>query len=218
MNFLKTVCAVTLIFFLLSCSQKTNLLGKWTSDLGQSIEFFKDGTVVEVSLLFDRPFESVGSYTFLDATRFKISDGIVSEVYEYEVNGKSLTIKDSDGNATVYRKPINNPGAANTVKKYFNYISREEYEKAYNLLKDPFKASKGELVDYIAMFDRSRQHGTIYQQADIVQIAYTDRDGIIKVSFELNLREKGKQTKSKGTFLLEKDSTTNQWLIFDSTG
>ena len=109
------------------------------------------------------------------------------------------------------------PTPQRTVNQYFNHIANEEYEKAFKLLKDPFKSSKGtSLEEFASLFDRSRQHGTVYQKANILRVSDTNRVSIKMVSFELNLREKGKQTKSNGAYYLERDKETKQWLIFDS--
>jgi hypothetical protein len=109
------------------------------------------------------------------------------------------------------------PTPQRTVNRYFIHIANEEYEKAFQLLKDPFKSSKGSSVEeFASLFDRSRKHGTVYQKANILRVSDTNRVSIKMVSFELNLREKGKQTKSNGAYYLEKDSATKQWLIFDS--
>jgi hypothetical protein len=109
------------------------------------------------------------------------------------------------------------PTPQRTVNRYFSYIAHEDYEKAYQLLKDPFKSSKGQNVEeFASLFDRSRQHGTVYQKANILSVSDTNRVSIKMVSFELNLREKGKQTKSNGAYYLEKDNNSKQWLIFDS--
>lgn len=109
------------------------------------------------------------------------------------------------------------PTPQRTVNRYFNHIANEEYDKAFQLLKDPFKSSKGASVEeFSSLFDRSRQHGTVYQKATILKVTDTNRVSIKMVSFELNLREKGKQTKSNGAYYLERDKDTKQWLIFDS--
>ena len=109
------------------------------------------------------------------------------------------------------------PTPQRTVNRYFTYIANEDYEKAFQLLKDPFKSSKGENVEeFASLFDRSRQHGTVYQKANILRVSDTNRVSIKMVSFELNLREKGKPTKSNGAYYLEKDNNSKQWLIFDS--
>lgn len=109
------------------------------------------------------------------------------------------------------------PTPQRTVNRYFSYIANEDYEKAFQLLKDPFKSSKGENIEeFASLFDRSREHGTVYQKAKILRVSDSNRVSIKMVSFELNLREKGKQTKSNGAYYLEKDNVTKQWLIFDS--
>ncbi len=109
------------------------------------------------------------------------------------------------------------PTPQRTVNRYFNHIAREEYDQAYALLKDPFKASKGESIDnFIGLFELSRQNGTIYKKADILGVKDTNRKSVKMVSFQLNLREKGRPTKANGAYYLEKDPDNNIWYIIDS--
>lgn len=109
------------------------------------------------------------------------------------------------------------PTPQRTINRYFDYIAREDYENAYALLRDPFKATRGEgIEDFIAMFELSRNHGTVYKGANVLRVMDTDRRSVKLVSFELIMREKGRHTTANGAYYLERDSDTGIWFIVDS--
>lgn len=109
------------------------------------------------------------------------------------------------------------PTPQRTINRYFDYIAQEDYDRAYKLLRDPFKATRGEgIEDFIAMFELSRNHGTIYQGAKVLRVMDTDRRSVKLVSFELIMREKGRPTAANGAYYLERCPDTKIWYIVDS--
>ncbi len=109
------------------------------------------------------------------------------------------------------------PTPQRTINRYFDYIAQEDYERAYQLLRDPYKASRGEgIEDFIAMFELSRNHGTVYQGANVLRVMDTDRRSVKLVAFELIMREKGRHTSANGAYYLERCPDTKIWYIVDS--
>jgi hypothetical protein len=109
------------------------------------------------------------------------------------------------------------PTPQRVVASYFKNIAKEDYSKAFELLKDPFKASKGENVEeFASMFDLSRRHGTVYRHAKVLMVSDTNRKSVKLVSFELHIREKGRLTVATGAYYVERDLQTKQWFIVDS--
>jgi hypothetical protein len=104
----------------------------------------------------------------------------------------------------------------NTIRNYFKYISSEEYDKAFRLLKNPYKASKGENVEeFASMFDLSRRHGTVWQGVTIYSTQHIDESNAL-VSFKIELQEKGQPVKADAKFTLELDTNDGKWYIIDS--
>jgi len=87
-----------------ACSGTGAIVGTWKDSLGQTMTFFKDGTVTTGGLL-----AMTGTYTFPDNTHLKIEfQGlgalVGAQVYEYKVSGNTLTLSTSIGVQTVYTK------------------------------------------------------------------------------------------------------------------
>lgn len=79
---------------------KDDLLGKWESSGGaSSVEFFKDGTIQNVS----RIGVSVGTYTFVDENRIKIEfRGAKPFIMTVSISGDELTVGMPNGQSAKY--------------------------------------------------------------------------------------------------------------------
>ncbi len=83
-----------LVLILFGCSSKSNLVGVWQGEMGDSIEFLKDGTVIIV----DQFFSASGKYSVLDDNRIRLEmDGIWgiagSQVFSYQMSGNNLILE-----------------------------------------------------------------------------------------------------------------------------
>lgn len=92
LRFLLVVCIIIMIV-LTGCGTKNNLIGVWESEQGESIEFFKDGSLVISSSFFS----ASGTYSIVDKNRIRLTlDGLWgiagSQVIDYEVSGKRLLL------------------------------------------------------------------------------------------------------------------------------
>lgn len=108
------------------------------------------------------------------------------------------------------------PTPQKTVRQYFNYIIEEKYDKAYALIDGTIKANKGTLEEFSALFDNSRQHGTVYERIKIIQVRETSRVSQKIVAFVLYSKEKGRKTEANGSYVVEYNKTLKKWLIVDS--
>lgn len=108
------------------------------------------------------------------------------------------------------------PSPQKIVKQYFNFIKTEQYDKAYALIDGNYKQSKGSLEQFSALFDNSRQHGTVYEKVTIIQVRETSRVSQKVVAFVLYTKEKGRKTEANGSYVVEKNKTTKKWMIVDS--
>ncbi len=106
------------------------------------------------------------------------------------------------------------PSPAKTVKKYFNYIANEQYQEAYDLLDGNYLKMKQNFETFQAQFENSRQHGTVYQGVKIDKITPTERRSQKVVAFTLITREKGRDTKPQGQYIVTK--INGEWKITDS--
>jgi uncharacterized membrane protein YvbJ len=107
------------------------------------------------------------------------------------------------------------PSPQKTVRDYFNYIINEDYSKAYELLSENYKKSKGTLEEFTALFENARAHGTVYVGVKINSVTDTNRKSQKIVSFSLKVKEKGRETTSFGQYLVVKEAD-NIWRIADS--
>jgi hypothetical protein len=87
------------------------VVGKWqaTPPSGGSIEFFKDGTVNVVGAMFGVPISQVGKYKLLDDDRVSFEFGGLlglagPTIFRLTVSGNEMTLTDSAGGVTRYRK------------------------------------------------------------------------------------------------------------------
>jgi len=108
------------------------------------------------------------------------------------------------------------PSPQKTVKKYFNYIGKEDYKNAYSLLSGNYQKSKGSLEEFTAIFVNARNHGTVYGEARINRVRSTSRKSQKIVAFTLTTREKGKPSQATGQYILIYDKETKNWKIADS--
>jgi len=108
------------------------------------------------------------------------------------------------------------PAPQKTVRQYFNYIIKEQYDKAYALIDGTYKTNKGTLEEFSALFDNSRQHGTVYERIKIIQVRDTSRVSQRIVAFILYSKEKGRKTEANGSYAVEYNKTLKKWLIVDS--
>jgi len=110
------------IVMLTSCSQKSAIQGKWQETNGQeTLEFFNDGTVSQVSLAgVDQGSSMAAKYEFIDNTHIKFSVGAFGEVQEFSISGDRLTLKNPRGYVKEYRRD-NQPVADNGVKEQQAY-------------------------------------------------------------------------------------------------
>lgn len=106
------------------------------------------------------------------------------------------------------------PSPGNTVKSYFKYISNEQYSEAFDLLDGNYKEMKGDVETFTASFDNARQHGTIYKDVIIENVSNSNRKSQKVVAFTLITREKGRDTKPQGQYVLTK--IDGKWKITDS--
>ena len=106
------------------------------------------------------------------------------------------------------------PSPANTVKSYFKYVSNEQYSEAFDLLDGNYKKMKVDVETFTASFDNARQHGTIYKDVIINNISDSSRKSQKVVAFTLITREKGRETKPQGQYVLTK--IDGKWKITDS--
>ena len=81
---------LTMTALLAGCSKPENaIVGKWKSAdkfAPLTFEFFKDGTVSNGNLS--------GKYSFPDATHIQMSNGVVSDVKAFKIEGDTLTLTD----------------------------------------------------------------------------------------------------------------------------
>lgn len=104
----RILLTVLLMVVLAGCGKnpKESIVGKWKeSDGTETIEFFKDGTVV----LIKDGMSIAGNYTFLDDNRIKMELGglgalIGPVVSEISFPGSELVMTMSDGKIETYRK------------------------------------------------------------------------------------------------------------------
>ena len=98
------ITILTISLLITGCSAKDKLTGKWVNDLGSSIEFMKDGTFSEFSM-----FPLNGNYSIPENGKLKLEfTGLMSVmgslIYDYEIEGNTLTMKDAMGNVSTYNK------------------------------------------------------------------------------------------------------------------
>ncbi|MDD4614693.1 MAG: hypothetical protein PHI40_04705 [Caldisericia bacterium] len=106
------------------------------------------------------------------------------------------------------------PSPAKTVKTYFQHIAQEQYEEAFDLLAGNYQKSKKDVETFQAQFENARQHGTVYLGAKIEKITTTERKTQKIVAFTLLTREKGRDTRPHGQYVLTK--VDGVWKITDS--
>lgn len=84
------VC-ILLNFMLIGCTPSDLIIGRWIDNSGNTIEFYKDGTVVFGD-------EVAGEYSFPDKShiRFLHAANIYGEVCEIKINGNELTLSSND--------------------------------------------------------------------------------------------------------------------------
>lgn len=90
-----------------SCSKPENaIVGKWQEvDGTENAEFFKDGTVS----LVDNGMSLAGNYKFIENDRLRVDLGGVGAligpmIFKVEVSRNELTLTDSKGKVTTYRR------------------------------------------------------------------------------------------------------------------
>ena len=82
---------LTMTALLAGCSKPENaIVGKWrsTETPPTTLEFFKDGTVSTS----DYNSSLSGKYTFPDETHIQMSNGLVSDVKTFKIEGDMLTL------------------------------------------------------------------------------------------------------------------------------
>ena len=99
---------MVILFSLVSCSSKPEdaIVGKW-SEIGgtETLELFKEGTIVSAN----ESKNMTGKYTFIDKDRVKFEfdmawAGTFKTVYAVAISGNELTLTDSDGDPTKYKR------------------------------------------------------------------------------------------------------------------
>lgn len=108
------------------------------------------------------------------------------------------------------------PSPQKTIKEYYKNIKIENYKGAYSLLSGNYLKSKGTLEEFTALFANARAHGTVYERVSINIVRKTNRKSQKVVAFTLYTREKGKNTKATGQYILTLDKEQSKWLITDS--
>ncbi|MBC8262559.1 MAG: hypothetical protein H8E47_00345 [Anaerolineales bacterium] len=82
------------------------IVGKWQqAGGGETIEFYKDGTVTATSI----GITVTGSYKFIDDSQIRLDlSGLWGlagpQIFEVRISGNRLTLKDAYGNTTEYTK------------------------------------------------------------------------------------------------------------------
>ena len=99
-----SILLVILVLFVVSCgsSPEKMIIGKWEDPMtGESMEFFKDGTVVEEEDTFGR---STGTYKFVDERHIKFIYFFGEVIAEITFLSKNeLAISTSFGKTFLYR-------------------------------------------------------------------------------------------------------------------
>ncbi len=85
---------VLIIFFLTGCGTQNDLVGTWIGEEGDTIEFFKDGTI----MVNDRYFSASGTYSIVENNRVRIEmDGLFgiagAQIFQYSVSGNQLNLE-----------------------------------------------------------------------------------------------------------------------------
>lgn len=95
-----------ILFAACTPSLEKKIIGKWNeTDGSEKIEFFKDGTII----ISENSLNMSGKYLFLDKNRIKIElSGIGmlagAQTCTIEIINEQLTVTDSSGKTTVYRR------------------------------------------------------------------------------------------------------------------
>jgi hypothetical protein len=93
---------LAVVLFTLSACTTNKFVGTWQdSQTGESIEFYKDGTVTFNSSLFS----TTGTYTVVDDSSIRVDfTGLLalagSQVWDYSFSGKTLTLNINGVEAT----------------------------------------------------------------------------------------------------------------------
>lgn len=88
---------IVAILLLTGCGSSNAIVGTWKDSTGQTMGFYKDGTVTSGGVL-----SATGKYSFPDSTHLKIDlQGLLSiagpQIYEYKINGNQLVLTNNLG-------------------------------------------------------------------------------------------------------------------------
>ncbi|MGB9843525.1 MAG: hypothetical protein ACPLN1_04160 [Caldisericia bacterium] len=94
----------------------------------------------------------------------------------------------------------NSPEA--TLKKYFKYIMRENYEEAYKLLSGDMLKEKGSLDDFKASFDLMKKNNRKITGVRIEDVVLSTDKKRARVHFVLTINESGTDVEYRGAYIL----------------
>lgn len=89
-----------------------------------------------------------------------------------------------------------------TLKKYFKYIMRENYEEAYKLLSGDMLKEKGSLEDFKASFELMKKNDRKITGVRIEDVVLSTDKKRARVHFVLTINESGKDVEYRGAYIL----------------
>lgn len=96
--------AITVLLIFIGCSSKNAVVGTWKGTVGGTMQFLSDGTFTSTGIL-----GANGKYSFPDSSHIKFEyNGLLSiagsQVLEYKIDNKTMTLTDTSGNITELTK------------------------------------------------------------------------------------------------------------------
>lgn len=89
-----------------------------------------------------------------------------------------------------------------TLKKYFKYIIRENYEEAYKLLSGDMLKEKGSLEDFKASFELMQKNDRKITGVRIEDVVLSTDKKRARVHFVLTINENGSDVEYRGAYIL----------------
>lgn len=107
------------------------------------------------------------------------------------------------------------PTPSKTVRQFFTYLMREEYEKAYNLIDGSYKEKRGSLEKFSSEYRQAVESGTRTKGVRITGIEKTGEPNKVIVDVTVRALYFGDLIDTNGRYLVEKIRGKG-WRIIDN--
>ena len=107
------------------------------------------------------------------------------------------------------------PTPSKTVRQFFTYLMREEYEKAYNLIDGSYKEKRGSLEKFSSEYRQAVEGGTRTKGVKITGVEKTGEPNKVIVDVTVRALYFGDLIDTNGRYLVEKIQGKG-WRIVDN--